>query len=293
MRSLLSVLLIVTVLALDEGLAQAQQPAKVPRIGFLSLGSPSNLRHQLRRQGFLSGLRKLGYIDGQNIVIEYRYAYREFDNLTHLANELVRLNVSLIVATSATIIVYAMKATKTIPIVMAGGGNVVKNGIVKSFTRPGGNITGLSSYLKGSTIKRMELFKETLPSMSRVAVLNSSLRKSGLRTYKRVGKALGVEVQAVEFRITENIEEPLSSIAVMRPDALITSGRISRRHANKIVQFTLEMRLPSMHSQRVLAILGGLMSYGVNQTAISSRVAVFVDKILKGANPAVLPIEPP
>ncbi len=293
MRSLLSLVLIVAVIALGEGLSSGQQPPKVPRIGFLSLASPSNLRHQSLRQAFLSGLRRLGYIEGQNIVIEYRYARGELDNLTHFATELVRLNVSLIVAASRTPIDYAMKATKTIPIVMAGGGNVVKHGIVESLTRPGGNVTGLSRYLKGSTTKRMELFKETLPSISRVAVLNSSPRKSALRTYKRVGKALGVDVQAVEFRRDWDIEEALSSIAVMRPDALITIGPVRRRHAKKIVQFTLKMRLPSMHPARRLAILGGLMSYDVNQEAIYSRAAVYVDKILKGANPATLPIEPP
>ncbi len=296
MKSLLSVLLIVTVLALDEGLTQAKQPTKVPRIGFLNLGSSYGLTNQFRREVFISGLLKLGYIEGKNIVIEYRYAYGNLEHLTHLATELVRLNVSLIVAASVPAIDYAMKATKTIPIVMAGGGNVVKHGYVESLTRPGGNVTGLSHYLKGSTTKRMELFKETVPSISRVAVLNSLPQKSGVRTYKRVGKALGMDVQAVEFRRAEDIEAALFSIAVMRPDALITIGSAftgSRRNYKKIVQFTLKKRLPSMHSSRRLAILGGLMSYHVNQTAMISRAAVYVDKILKGANPATLPIEPP
>jgi len=259
------------------------------------LGSPSSLRQQSLRQLFLSGLLRLGYIEGQNIFIEYRYAFGRLENLTTWATALVQLNVSLIVADSAIALDYAMKATKTIPIVMAGGGNVVKHGLVESLTRPGGNVTGLSHYLKGSTTKRMELFKETLPSISRVAVLNSSPQKSGVRTYKRVGKALGVDVQAVEFRRAEDIEEALSSIKVMRPDALVTTGTafIRSRNAKKIVQFILKKRLPSMHSSRRLAILGGLMSYHVNQTAMISRAAVYVDKILKGANPATLPIEPP
>ncbi len=292
MKSLLSVLLIVTVLALDEGLAQAQQPGKVPRIGFLNLGSPYSSTYQFQRQVFISGLLRLGYTEGKNIVIEYRHAYN-LENLTHLATELVRLDVSLIVATSATIIVYAMKATKTIPIVMAGGtGNVVRRGYVESLTRPGGNVTGLSSYLKGAPTKRMELFKETLPSISRVAVLHPRRAKGAVMTYNRVGKALGMEVQAVEFRGGRNIEKALSSIAVMRPDALITIGTPRRRN-EKIAQFTLKTRLPSMHNSRRLAILGGLMSYDVSRTAIYSRAAVYVDKILKGANPATLPVESP
>ncbi len=292
MKSLLSVLLIVTVLALDEGLAQAKQPTKVPRIGFLSLGSPSSLRQQSLRQLFLSGLLRLGYIEGQNIFIEYRYAFGRLENLTTWATALVQLNVSLIVADSAIALDYAMKATKTIPIVMAGGGNVVRRGYVESLTRPGGNVTGLSSYLKGAPTKRMELFKETLPSISRVAVLHPRRAKGAVRTYKRVGKALGMEVQALEFRGGRNIEKALSSIAVMRPDALITIGTPRRRN-EKIAQFILKKRLPSMHNSRRLAILGGLMSYDVSRTAIYSRAAVYVDKILKGANPATLPVESP
>ncbi len=168
MKSLLSVLLIVTVLALGEGLAQGQQPAKIPRIGVLSSGSASSRRggHEI----FLGGLRDLGYTEGKNIVIEYRYADGKLDRLTHLTTELVRLKVALIVARGATTIGYAIKATKTVPIVMVGSGDAVSRGYVKSLAQPGGNVTGLSSYLEGQEAKRMELLKETLPTISRVAV---------------------------------------------------------------------------------------------------------------------------
>ncbi len=170
MKSLLSVLLIVTVLALGEGLAQGQQPAKIPRIGVLSSQSASSRRSQNVREIFLGGLRNLGYTEGKNIVIEYRYSDRKLDRLTHLATELVRLKVALIVAMGATTIGYAIKTTKTVPIVMVGSGDAVSRGYVKSLAQPGGNVTGLSSYLEGQEAKRMELLKETLPTISRVAV---------------------------------------------------------------------------------------------------------------------------
>ena len=294
MKSLLSVLLIVTILALDEGLAHAQQPAKIPRIGVLSSGSASSRRGQIVREIFLGGLRDLGYTEGKNIVIEYRYADGKLDRLTHLTTELVRLKVALIVARGATTIGYAIKATKTVPIVMYGGGDAVSRGYVKSLTQPGGNVTGLSSYLKGVEAKRMELLKETLPAISRVAVLNSRKTKRAVREYQRAGKALGMDVQVVNFQKAEELENALSNIAAIHPDALIViSHTFTLRNGKKIVQFSLKNRIPALFPRKRFVRAGGLMSYHVNRLAMHRRTAVYVDKILKGANPATLPVEPP
>lgn len=294
MRSLLSVLLIVTVLVLDEGLAQGQQPAKLPRIGVLLVGSASSRTNQNTREILLGGLRDLGYTEGKNIVIEYRYADGKHDRLTHLAAELVRLKVALIVAKGPNSTRYAIKATKTIPIVMVGSGNAVGRGYVKSLARPGGNVTGLSSFVEGVEVKRMELFKETFPSISSVAVLNSRKRKNSVREYQRAGEALGIDVQVVNFRKVEEVDIALTRIAAIRPNGLITIAHtFTIRNGKKIAQFALRNQLPSIFARKRNVSLGGLMSYHVNRPLMMRRAAVYVDKILKGANPAVLPVEPP
>ena len=294
MKSLLSVLLIITVLALDEGLAQGQQSAKIPRIGVLSSGSASSRRAKKSFREIFEGLRDLGYTEGKNIVIEYRYADRKLDRLTHLATELVRLKVALIVAIGATTIGYAIKATKTVPIVMVGGGDAVSRGYVKSLAQPGGNVTGLSSYLEGQEAKRMELLKETLPAISRVAVLNSRKTKRAVGEYQRAGKALGMDVQVVNFQKAEEIENALSKIVAIHPDALIViSHTFTLRNGKKIVQFSLKNRIPALFPRKRFVRAGGLMSYHVNRLAMYRRTATYVDKILKGANPAILPVEPP
>ena len=290
MRSLLSLALIVTVLALDKGLAQGQQPAKIPRIGILAAGSSSS---PTRRQAFLRGLEGLGYVKGKNILVEYRYANGRRKHLPKLAADLVRLNVSVIVTSGPTTIKPAMQATQTIPIVMVGGGNVVGRGFVNSTARPGGNVTGISSYMKGLNQRRLELFKETLPSISRVALINPRKRKGTRRRYEETAKRLGINLQVFQTFSLEELDRAFAKIATFRPNALITvRAHLTLRFTKDIVEFAATHRIPSMYHSASFVRAGGLISYGVNYHRMWRRAAVFVDKILKGANPATLPVEP-
>ena len=292
MKRIIPLSLIFMMLALGAGPARGQQPPEVPRIGLLVSGSPTP-GHLRNRAALLSGLRELGYIEGKNIFIEYRYANGKRNLLPELAAELVRLKVAVIVPSGPTAIRHAMKATKTIPIVMPNGGSKpVKAGFVKSLGRPGGNATGVAREIEGVKAKRMELLKEALPSVSRVAVLNVRRRKGFLEEYKQVARVLGVDVESVEFSSNEEFEEALARIATMQPDALIiVRTTITLRHASKIARFALKNRIPSMNDNRYFVEVGGLMSYGADYLAMWRRAAVYVDKILKGANPATLPVE--
>ena len=290
MKSLFSFVLIVAVLLSVERSAEGQQPAKLSRIGLLSRWNPSDKRAQNFRQVLVGGLHKLGYVEGQNVVIEYRFGKR--DQLAHSAAELVRLEVDLIIAVGPTATGYAIKEAGTIPVVMVGSGHAVSRGFVKSLTQPGGNVTGLSSFVEGETAKRIELLKETVPSIFRVAVLNRRRRKNIVRKYQHTGKALGMDVQAVNFRKWKELDKALSSVAAIRPDALITVSS-GKPITSTVVPFTLKHRLPSLFTRKRFVKAGGLMSYDIDRAAMYRRVAIYVDKILKGANPATLPVEPP
>jgi len=296
MRSLVSLVLIVAVLAFGGIPATGQLPPQVPRIGVLSSGAASTPRRQRDREAFEHEFRKLGYVEGKTIVFEYQYGSRRI--LSELAAELIRLKVSVIVTSAPSITKIAMNATKTIPIVMvSGGGNPVGRGLVESLDRPGGNVTGLSMALKSSHGKMMELFIEAFPSVSRVAVLFRRRRartgKSTLRQFREVAKALDVDIRPVLIRSSDELQKGFSNIRAVHPDALITLRSGLTRSAKQIAAFAIENRLPSMYESRLFVKQGGLMSFGVDWPASWRRAAVYVDKILKGANPAILPVEPP
>jgi putative ABC transport system substrate-binding protein len=246
---------------------------------------------------FLNALQELGYIEGQSITLETRHAEGSLDRLPELAADLVRLKVSVIVAVSPLSIVAATKVTRTVPIVMINGGDPIARGFVQSWARPGGNVTGLSGTADGSHDKRLELLTEAFPGIARVAFLNTvNTRKQGgmVDIYARVATALHVHLETIDVRGPEEFESAFSRIASTRPDALLTMrDPLSLSHARKIVQFALKQRLPAIYETGDFVEAGGLMSYGPNHRAQWHRAAAYVDKILKGANPAVLPVEPP
>ncbi len=298
MRTSIPLLVVVVLLALAEGSARGQQPPELPRIGVLSGGAASTPGGQRDREAFLQELRKLGYIEEKTIVIEYQSGRRP-DLLSELAADLVRLKVSVIVTSNPPITKIAMNATKTIPIVMVnGGGNPVDRGLVESLARPGGNVTGLSSYVDGLASKQMELFIETFPSVSRVTVLFRRRRgaragKAKIREFRQVAKALGVDIRPVLIRRPNELQKGFFNIRAVPPDALITLMPGLTRYAKQIAAFAIENRLPSMYESRLFVKQGGLMSFGLDSPATWRRAAGYVDKILKGADPATIPVEPP
>ena len=297
MKTVVPLILILGSLAGVGGLAQGQKSPKIPQIGVLTSGTASTPRRQRDREAFEHELQKLGYVEGKTIVIKYHYGRRR-ELLSEPAAELVRLKVSVIVTSAPSITKIAMNATKTIPIVMvSGGGNPVGRGLVESLRRPGGNVTGLSMSLQNSHGKMMELFIETFPSVSRIAVLFRRRRarsgKSTLRQFREVAKALDVDIRPVLIRSSDELQKGFSNIRAVHPDALITLRSGLTPYAKQIAAFAIENRLPSMYESRLFVKQGGLMSYGVDWPASWRRAAVYVDKILKGANPAILPVEPP
>jgi ABC-type uncharacterized transport system substrate-binding protein len=283
-------------------IADAQQPKKVPRIGYLSNIDPAS--DSARSEVIRLALRALGYIEGQNIAIEYRYAEGKVDRLPALAAELVRLKVDIIVvAGGGGLILAARNATKTIPIVMVGGGvDPVAAGFVESLARPGGNVTGITNLTGKLGGKRLELLEEAVPKLARVASLYdpASLAtpasvlemKEGLRVAAR---GLGLTVQPWEVRSADDFDNVFAAMGKQRPDGLYVSGAGSVLRANRkrIVGFALKSRLPSVYENRESVDAGGLMSYGADFGESHRRVAYYVDKILKGAKPADLPVEQP
>ncbi len=276
--------------------ADAQQPGKVPRIGFLWASSPSDPASQRYREVFRRGLRDLGYIEGQNIAIESRSAEGKYDRLPGLAAELVRLQVDVIVAVGAAAPA-AKQATTTTPIVMVGAGAAVEAGLVASLARPGGNITGLTQMLPELTAKRLELLKEAVPKVSRVAVLWNSanpVKALDWREIQVAARALGVTLQSVEVQEPDEFDRALAAIPRGHPDALITlDDSLTFLHRTRIVNVAAKSRLPAMYGLTAFAEAGGLMAYGPNVPDLFRRAATFVDKILKGAKPADLPVEQP
>ena len=246
-------------------------------------------------------LRERGYIEGQNIAIEYRYAEGKHDRFPELAAELVRLKVDIIVAAGGPNVIRAAKnATKTIPIVMVGAGaDPVEAGFIESLARPGGNVTGITNLNRELSGKRLELFKEAVPKLARVAVLYEGGDSGHVREVKEVlpvaARALGLTVQPWEVRVAEDFDRVFAALNKRRPDGLyLTRGSpLMRANAKRIVDFALKSRLPSMYVGRVAVDAGGLISYGADLTDSYRRVATYVDKILKGAKPADLPVEQP
>jgi putative ABC transport system substrate-binding protein len=283
---------LVLAFAMGEAVATAQQPKKLPRIGYLS--SLDFVGESARAEAVRLGLRELGYTEGQNIAIEYRYAEGKVDRLAGFAVELVRLKVDIIVVAGGTSWVQAAKnATKAIPVVMVGGGaDPVKAGLIESLARPGGNVTGLTILNRELGGKRLELLKEAVPKISRVAVLNAVEVKEDLAVAART---LRLTMQPWEVRAADDLEKVFAALNNRRPDGLFVNGRgpVIAAYKKRIADFTLKSKLPSMYGYRGGVEAGGLMSYGADLGDSFRRVAVYVDRILKGANPAELPVEQP
>ena len=292
------VCLLSTVLLLTVSLSQAQQPKKVPRIGYLA--GIERATDSPRSDAIRLALRELGYIEGQNIAIEYRYAEGKLDRLPELAAELVRLKVDIIVVAGGAATVRAAKnATKTIPIVMMGlPADPVELGFVESLARPGGNVTGLTNLGRELAGKRLELLKEAVPKVARVAVLYEPANPNSVREVKEVlpvaARALGLTVRSWEVRDADGFERVFAALNKQRPDGLYVVGSaLLTANGKRIAGFALKSRLPSMYSNREAVGAGGLMSYSADPADNYRRVAYFVDRILKGAKPADLPVEQP
>src|SRR5262245_42991034 len=275
--------------------AWAQQPKKIPRIGFLGASSPSAI--SARIDAFRKGLHELGYVEGKNIVIEYRYAEGKLDRLSALAVELVRLKVDVIVLAGPASIRPAKEATSTIPIVMANDADPVGSGVVASLARPGGNITGLSNIAPEIGGKRLELLKETVPQLSRLAILGTSTTSGTAQVLKEMEPAAGVfkvQLQYLDVLSPKDIETVFREARKGRADAvLVLQGGVFNSQRKQIVDLAVRSRLPAIYHAPEWVEDGGLMSYGVSVTDLYRRAATFVDKILKGAKPADLPVEQP
>jgi putative ABC transport system substrate-binding protein len=278
--------------------AEAQQPKKVYRIGYLS-GSDA-ATDAPRFEGIQLALRELGYVEEQNIAVEYRYTEGKQGRLFELAAELVRLKVDIIVTAGGTYTVQMAKvATGTIPIVMVGQGiDAVQAGLVESLARPGGNVTGITDLTTELGGKRLELLKEAVPKLARVAALYHLVAPPNVLEVKQVlpaaAGALGLTVRSWGVRNADGFEQVFAALNKQRPDGLyVPVGTLMTANHKRIADFALKSRLPSMYSNREAVDFGGLMSYGAHLADSYRRVADFVDKILKGAKPADLPVEQP
>jgi putative ABC transport system substrate-binding protein len=276
--------------------AQAQQPAKIARIGYLtnsplSADSPS-------RDAFRRGLRELGYVEGKDIVIEWRSGERSRDRQRSLAAELVRLKVAVIVAGGSGDIRAAKEATTTIPIVMVNSGDAVGSGFVASLARPGGNITGLATLRPELSGKRLELLKEMVPRLSRVAVFaspGSGDQAQILKELEFAAGSLAVKIHRLEIQSPKDFETAFQAAAKERSEAGIVriAGPILSPHRQAFAQIAVKSRLPVIYEDAQEVEAGGLASYGVNDLELYHRAATYVDRILKGAKPADLPVEQP
>jgi putative ABC transport system substrate-binding protein len=269
---------------------------KIARIGYLSPDPPSPAATALF-DAFCDGLRELGWFKGKNITIESRYAEKRPERLPELAAELVRINVDVIVGRGTLGPLAAKRATSTIPIVMAASGDPLGSGLVGSLARPGGNVTGMSLMVPDLGGKRLELLKEMLPRLARVAVLWNAANPYPAIVFKETqtaSKKLAIEVQSLEIRVAEDFDGAFEVTRTQRPDALLTvEDPLTFSHQQRIADFALANQLPSLHGVREFAVAGGLMSYGANVADVYRRAASYVDKILKGANPADLPVQQP
>ncbi len=270
--------------------ANAQQPAKVPRIGFLSSLSPAAV--SARMDAFRQGLRELGYVEGKNIVIESRWAEGKTERLPELAAELVRLKVDVIVTGGPSVNRFAKEATVTIPIVLAFDNDPVGNGFAASLARPGGNVTGLSALSPEISGKQLELLKEIVPTLSRVAVLGNSAEPANalvLREVELAAGAFGVKLQYLDVLGPKDIETAFRAASKGRADAvLVLLSPVVISHRTQLVEIALRSRLPAIYFRPEFVEDGGLMSYATSFADLSRRAATYVDKILKGTKPADL-----
>ena len=288
MRSLLT-LLIVFALSIP---AEAQQAKKIPRIGILTARSGA-----LETEAFRDGLRELGYIEGQNLVMEYRSADDRLEQLPDLAAELVRLKVDVIVTQSTPATIAAKNATKTIPIIMAGSIDPVATGVVPSLARPGGNITGVTVMNEELAGKRLELLKETNPKVSHVAVLWNPANSGAavvLKQTQTAAKQLSLPLESLEIRSVNDLQGVFEAATRSGANALVVLRSVPiSDHLKVVADLAIKDRLPSIHDRGDFVEAGGLMSYGPNLSDMPRRAAIYVDKVLKGAKPAELPVERP
>jgi ABC-type uncharacterized transport system substrate-binding protein len=276
--------------------AGAEQAAKVPRIGFLT--ATSLAAASVTVEAFRQGLRDLGYVEGRNVMIEYRDAEGKFERLPALAAELVAVKVDVIVAVTTPAVLAAKQATRTLPIVFTNVGDPVTSGLVTSLAQPGGNVTGLSSLTQELVGKRLEQLTQTVPGVSRVAVLwqpgalVDRTEKDTLKGAEVAARALGVRLQFVEARGSDDFDRAFSDMTRARAGALsVLPSSMFNSERKRLVDLAAKNRLPAVYPQRAYVDAGGLMAYGPNLADLYRRAATYVDKILKGAKPADLPVE--
>ncbi|MBI4529521.1 MAG: ABC transporter substrate-binding protein [Deltaproteobacteria bacterium] len=301
-RVFVFICLLPAALLLTGSFVSAQQAGKVPRIGMLFIGG----RNQPHLAAFKQGLRERGYTEGKNIALEYRYAEGKVDRLPLLAAELVQLKVDLIVTTADHGARAARQSTKTIPIVLTTAADPVKSGLAKSLAKPGGNVTGLSVLEENLSGKRLDILKETFPKMTRVAYLwnpgavpyplepGATIANRSYEQAKAIALAVALQLRSYEVHTLAEIEKAFVDMAKAPPDALLLIlSPLMTLNSKRIVELALEQRLPGMYATHQFAEEGGLMAYGPRIGDLYRRAAVYVDKILKGAKPADLPIEQP
>ena len=276
-------------------LTYAQAPSTIHRIGFLG-NSTAALEANLVAP-FREGLRDLGYVEGQNTVIEYRWAEGNYQRFPALIGELIALKVEVIVTAGTPATLAVKKATRSVPLVMIAVGDPVGTGIVPSLRAPGGNITGLTSISPELDGKRLELLREVIPDISHIAVLwnsSSPLQVVAEKQTQAAAQVLGMKMLSLGVRTREEIEDAFTTILRERPDALLVlADRLFLHHRRRIMDFAAEHRLPGVHAYRELVEVGGLMSFGPSYADMHRRAAIFVDRILRGAKPGDLPVERP
>ena len=293
-RKLVASLVLGALLFAPFATADAQQPKKVWQIGFLAAGSAQTAHSRI--EAFRQGLRAFGYVEGKDIVIEYRNAAGKVDQVPRNAVELVRLKVDIIVTAGPTDTRAAKEATSTIPIVMTQDPDPVGNGFVASLARPGGNITGLSRIAPELSGKQLELLKEIVPKFSRVAVFGTSTEPGNAQSSREIELAagvLGVKLQYLDILASKDVETAFEAARTGRADAVLILASPILTQRKQIADRALTSRIPAIYDRREFVDTGGLMSYGVNISDLDRRAATYVDKILKGAKPADLPVEQP
>jgi putative tryptophan/tyrosine transport system substrate-binding protein len=292
-----TVLLLIGFVLASIHFAEAQQPiSKIPRVGFLGSVSSHASGDRSRVEGLRLGLRQLGYIEGKNILIEYRYADGKVERLPSLAAELVSLKVDILLARGAPAAHAAKNATSTIPIIFGNAADPVGTGLVSSLARPGGNITGLSDFNSGVITKRLELIKEVVPRVFHVAVfLNPAnpTNRPQSREIDAVAPSLGVKLLSFEVKGIDDIKRAFTAMTKERAGALLVIGGAAGSFGPRIAEIAVENRLPTIWTSSSAVESGGLMSYGTDFADLYRRAATYVDKILKGAKPADLPVEQP
>src|SRR4029078_11024003 len=269
--------------------------AKSPSVGFM--GNSTAVLEANLVGAFREGLRELGYEEGRNIVIEYRWAEGDYERFPALVAELIAARVDVIVTAGTPAALAVKKATSTVPLVMVAVGDPVGTGLVSNLARPGGNLTGLSSVAPDLEGKRLDILHQVVPTLSRVAVFFNSLNPFhvvSIKNAQSAAHAMGIELQRHDIRETENLDEACAAIRKERPDALlILADRVFLHNRQRMMDFTEEQRLPNVNAYKELVEAGGLISYGPSYEDMHKRAAIYVDKILKGITPADLPIEQP